>query len=450
MYRTWAVPALCGLALASPPAWMSAASSIAVSFTDVRLENGLRVIVSEDHAAPVFSVAVAYDVGSRNERAGQAGFAHLFEHMMFKGSSNVGAGEHFTLIFHNGGTMNATTSKERTLYYETLPANQLDLALFLEADRMRSLEITLDNLDNQRLAVLEERRRRFENQPYGITSDTVESLAYDDFAYQHSVIGSPEDLASATVEDVAEFFRTHYAPNNAVLTVVGDVDAAVCLSTVKKYFGSIPRQTSPPSVPLQHRLQTDERRQVLLDALAVAPRIDIAYRVPPAFAQDDAELTVLGTILGSGRSARLHDRLVRIRHLAATVTATAAQGRGPGLFRITAVAAPGVAITDVERAVYEEVDQLKAHDVETWEIDKARAVAEGAVLSTLQSSASRAALLADFALFYDNPALITAQATRLAEVSPAAIARVARKYLSAENRSVVVTTPAADGAKGGR
>ena len=176
----------------------------------------------EDHSAPVIALNVAYDVGSRNERPGRTGFAHLFEHMMFKGSSNVGDGEHFYQVFSNGGSMNGTTSNDLTMYFETLPANQLELALFLEADRMRSLEITQENLDNQRQAVQEERRLRVDNQPYGRADEHFDELFYGNFAYQHSTIGSMEDLNAASVADVAQFFRTYYAPNNAVLSLVGD------------------------------------------------------------------------------------------------------------------------------------------------------------------------------------------------------------------------------------
>ena len=180
-----------------------------IQFTDTKLKNGLRVIISEDHAAPVFSIVVNYNVGSRDERKGRTGFAHLFEHMMFKGSENVGQNEHPYLMFMNGGTMNGTTSKDRTMYYETLPANQLDLALFLEADRMRSLTITKDNLDNQRNAVQEERRLAVDNQPYGKTFEAIDELAYENFAYEHSVIGSMADLSAASVDDVAGFFKMY-------------------------------------------------------------------------------------------------------------------------------------------------------------------------------------------------------------------------------------------------
>src|SRR3954463_9998029 len=224
---------------------LGAAEKPAVSFTDTRLKNGLRVIVSEDHSAPTFSIAVTYNVGSADEKARRTGFAHLFEHMMFKGSENVGPGEHFTQIFNNGGNMNGTTNQDRTLYFETLPANQLELALFLESDRMKSLDINKANLDNQRNAVQEERRLGVDNQPYGQTYERIGEQAYDNPAYKHSVIGSMEDLNAASVDDVATFFKTSYAPNNAVLSLVGDFDTRKTTALIEKYFGGITRQPQP-------------------------------------------------------------------------------------------------------------------------------------------------------------------------------------------------------------
>jgi predicted Zn-dependent peptidase len=210
------------------------ASDVRVEFTESTLKNGLRVQLVRDTTAPVIALNVAYAVGSKDESKGLTGFAHLFEHMMFKGSENVGDGEHFYQVFASGGIMNGTTSADITLYYETLPANQLELALFLEADRMRSLEITKENLDNQRQAVQEERRLRMDNQPYGRSYERLTDLVYDNFAYKHSVIGSMEDLNAASVDDVARFFKTYYAPNNAVLSLVGDFDPKEALALIRK------------------------------------------------------------------------------------------------------------------------------------------------------------------------------------------------------------------------
>src|SRR6266700_1112983 len=214
---------------------LPAALAQTVRFTEHKLKNGLRVILSEDHSAPTYSIVVTYNVGSRDERQGRTGFAHLFEHMMFKGSENIGSGEHFLLVFNNGGTMNGTTNEDRTNYFEALPANQLDLTLYLEADRMRSLAITKDNLDNQRNAVQEERRLGIDNAPYGKTYEAIDDLGLDNPAYKHSVIGSMQDLNAASVDDVASFFKTYYAPNNAIVAIVGDFSTAKVQELARKY-----------------------------------------------------------------------------------------------------------------------------------------------------------------------------------------------------------------------
>src|SRR5437660_6263310 len=226
MRRSWKfLPPLFICALIVLGAQAQTARKVHVDFKETTLKNGLRIITVEDHDAPVIAVSVNYNVGSRDERRGRTGFAHLFEHMMFKGSENVGTGEHFFLIFNNGGTMNGTTSEDRTVYFEALPANQLDLGLFLEADRMRSLasNITKENLDNQRNAVQEERRLGVDNQPYGKVGDTLATLEYQNFAYGHSTIGSMADLSAATVEHAATVFQTSYAPNYETLPLVRDV-----------------------------------------------------------------------------------------------------------------------------------------------------------------------------------------------------------------------------------
>src|SRR5215212_9487519 len=282
-----------------------------IQFTDHRLPNGLRVIVSEDHAAPVFSIVVNYNVGSRDERKGRTGFAHLFEHMMFKGSENLGANEHPYLAFMYGGNMNGTTNKDRTMYYEVMPANQLDLALFLEADRMRSLVITKENLDNQRNAVQEERRQGVDNQPYGKSGEVHQELLYDNFAYKHTTIGSMEDLNAASVEDVAAFFKMYYAPNNAVLTLVGDFNPAEALAKIRTNFESIARQPDPPAVDMTEPAQKAERRASVDDMLARAPRVDLAYKAVPGNTADFYALQVLGAVLQSGQSSRLYQKLVK-------------------------------------------------------------------------------------------------------------------------------------------
>jgi len=420
-----------------------------VGFSDQRLANGLRVLIAEDHTAPVFSIAVVYDVGSANERPGRTGFAHLFEHMMFKGSANVGSGEHFILIFNNGGSMNGTTNKDRTNYYETLPANQVELALFLESDRMRALDITKANLDNQRNAVQEERRQGLDNQPYGRTFEAFDELAYEHFAYKHSTIGSMEDLNAATVDDVTGFFKTYYAPNNATLAIVGDVDARKTLALVRSYFEPIPRQPAPPPVDHTEPPQTAERRKTLDDALARVARVDIGYHVPAANTKDHDALDVLGSILSSGRSSRFYESIVRQKQLASAVNAGANDSRGPGLFQVVGLALPGKNIADVEAAILEEIERVKTGTIDDWEIQKARNNARRGFLSRLTSSLGRAVLLAENAVFWNNPNKINTQAEDIAAVTVSDVQRVARQYLTAQNRTVVTTMPKAATAAAG-
>jgi len=420
-----------------------------IQFTDTTLKNGLRVIISEDHSAPVYTIVVQYNVGSRNERKGRTGFAHLFEHMMFKGSENVGQNEHPYLIFMNGGSMNGTTNKDRTMYYETLPANQLDLGLFLEADRMKSLGITKENLDNQRNAVQEERRSGVDNQPYGKTFEAIDDLAYDNFAYEHSVIGSMADLGAASVDDVAAFFTMYYAPNNAVIGIVGDVNTKTTLAKVEKYFGAIPQQPAPPAVDMSEPPQKEERRLTLEDSLARLPRIDMAYRIPPSSSSDDDAVDVLATILSGGRSARFYESIVRQKQLSSAVSAFSGETRGPGLFRVSGTVLPGKTLADLEAAIDAEIERLKTEPIADWEIEKARTSARRAFVSSLGSSISKAVQLSQDALYYDQPNRINTREERMAKVTAADVQRVARQYLVKTGRTVVLTVPKAAAPKGG-
>ena len=432
---------------------VSAADGPVIKFTDVKLKNGLRVIVSEDHSAPTFSIAVTYNVGSADEKARRTGFAHLFEHMMFKGSTNVGPGEHFNLIFNNGGTMNGTTNKERTIYYETMPSNQLEAALFLEADRMRSLEITKANLDNQRNAVQEERRLGLDNQPYGKTYERVGEQAYDNPAYKHSVIGSMEDLNAASVDDVATFFKTYYAPNNAVLSIVGDFDTKKTMTLIEKYFGTIARQPQPKRPDLVEPPHTAERRSTIDDALARLAQVDIAYVTPAAGSADFDALDVVSWVLSNGRSARLNQVVVREKQLAVFASAGNPDKRGPGLFQVSAQVAPGKNPADVEAALLDEIEKVKNGPIHDWEIEKAHNNGVRQQAAALTSTLQRAIQLGEYALFYDNPNMVNTRAQNYMKITAADVQRVAKKYLTKENRSVVTTMPPKPGTgapKGGQ
>jgi predicted Zn-dependent peptidase len=428
---------------------VSLRADTAIKFTDLKLKNGLRVVLSEDHSAPTFSIAVTYNVGSADEKARRTGFAHLFEHMMFKGSENVGPGEHFTLIFNNGGNMNGTTNQDRTLYFETLPANQLEMALFLESDRMKSLDITKANLDNQRNAVQEERRLGLDNQPYGKTYEVVGEQAYDNPAYKHSVIGSMEDLNAASVDDVATFFKTYYAPNNAVLSIVGDIDTKKTTALVEKYFGTIAKQPQPKRPDLVEPPHTAERRSTIEDQLARLPQVDIAWVTPPAGSPDFDALDVVSWVLSSGRSARLNQVVVREKQLAVFAGAGNPDKRGPGLFQVSAQVAPGKNPADVEAALLEEVEKVKSGPIQDWEIDKAHNSAIRQQAAAVTSTLQRAIQLGEYALYYDNPNLVNTRADNYKKITAADVQRVAKKYLTKENRSVVITMPKGAPAKGG-
>ncbi|MEO7192933.1 MAG: pitrilysin family protein [Vicinamibacterales bacterium] len=429
---------------------VAAADGPVIKFSDAKLKNGLRVIISEDHTAPTVSVTVNYFVGSADEKAGRTGFAHLFEHMMFKGSANVGSGEHPALIFGNGGSMNGTTNQDRTVYYETLPANQLELALFLEADRMRSLDITNANLDNQRGAVQEERRLRVDNQPYGQTYEKTGEQAYDNPAYKHSVIGSMADLNSASVEDVSSFFKTYYAPNNAVLAIVGDVDAKKTMALVEKYFGSIPREPDPKRPDLTEPTHAAERRSTIEDPLARLPRIDVVWIGPPAQTVDSAALDVLTDVLSAGRSSRLNQVIVREKQLATSASIYSSSSKGPGLISASSMVAPGKSPADVEAAMYEEIEKVKVGPIAAWEIEKAHNGARRNQAAAATSTLTRAMQLGEFAMFFDDPGLINTYTEKVLKVTVADVQRVAKKYLTRENRSVVITMPKAAVPAGGQ
>jgi|RhiMetdeSRZDD1v2_1073273.scaffolds.fasta_scaffold00193_50 zinc protease len=417
-------------------------ASVRVEFTDITLANGLRVQLVEDHGAPVIAVNVAYDVGSRNERAGRTGFAHLFEHMMFKGSANVGDGEHFYQVFSNGGSMNGTTNSDLTLYFETLPANQLELALYLEADRMRSLEITQAKLDNQRHAVQEERRLRVDNQPYGVADEHFDELFYSNFAYQHSTIGSMEDLNAASVADVAQFFKTYYAPNNAVLSVVGDFKPNEALALIKRYFEDIPRQSEPPAVDLSEPEQKAERRETMTDALARATQVQIAYKTPVGNAPDIYALRVLSSVLQQGDSSRLYQTLNKEKELIVSIGGFVDERIGPGGLYIGATVRPGKKAEDVEAAIYAEIEKLQQQPIAEWELEKAKNTTRFGYMQSIRSAGSRATQLGTLTVKFNDPGLINTRVAGFEAVTRADVQRVAKQYLQAKNRTVIVTNPA--------
>jgi len=424
------------------------AKSYDIEFKEFKLKNGLRVLLAEDHRAPTYSICVTYNVGSRDERPGRTGFAHLFEHMLFQGSENVGKGEHFILVQNNGGSANGTTNIDRTNYFETLPSNQLELGIFLEADRMRAPAINQANFDNQRLTVQEERRQSYDNRPYGKTYETVIDLAYDNFPYKHSTIGSMEDLNAATVADAEAFFRTYYAPNNAVLAMVGDFKADMALGLIKKYFENIPAQTPPNAPDMSEPEQKGERRKVIEDGFAQTPRLDLVYKIPAGNTPDWYALDVLGHVLSNGVSSRLYQKFVKEKEMALSVYADANEQRGPSLFWFSIMARPTTDLGELEKLLYEEIARLQNEAVADGELKKVHMQLRRQRAQQLYSSRSRANSLGHFAVYYNDAQLINTIWRKYESVTRADLQRVARAYFTETNRTIVTTLPKAAATQG--
>jgi zinc protease len=405
----------------------------------VTLKNGLCVLLWPDHRIPVIATAVFYNVGSRNEKEGKTGYAHLFEHMMFQGSGNVGRGEHMALIEENGGGMNGTTDKEITRYYEQLPANQLNLALFLESDRMRGLALTQESLDNQRSTVKEERRLRVDNAPYGTTNLAIDNLVHDSFAYKHSIIGSMEDLNAASLNDISEFFRIYYAPNNAVLSIAGDFDEKTILAKVEKYFGAIPSQPAPPVPNIAEQPIVAERHLALTDNFAAQPEVNIVYKTVIGNTPDWFALYVASSILAGGESSRLYQRLVKEEQLAVSVSSDLDDGRTPGDFDISVVLRKSASMEAVEKAVADEIAKLQAGPVQPWEVEKVR---NGATLQSAkirQSAIALAYFMGQSQMLYHDPLAIIDRANYIKMVTGEQVSAAARKYLKPSGRVTIET-----------
>lgn len=417
------------------------------------IENGLRVVLSEDHSVPVVAVVVLYDVGARNEPPGRTGFAHLFEHMMFQGSANVKKGEFYTFVEDNGGVLNGMTSNDFTIYFEVMLSNQLELALWLEADRMRSLQVNQENLDNQREVVKEEKRLRVDNQPFSYARGILlYELAYDNFANAHSVIGSMEDLDAATLEDVQRFFRTYYAPNNAVLAIAGDFDSEQALEWVRKHFGDIPPQEPPQPVDVSEPERKVGKRTTYTDKLANLPAIAMAWKVPPRHSPERYALALLDRILFSGESARLHQRLVKRQKSALGVSGGLEERRGPGLFTTFVVFKPDRDFRQIEQSVAAEIEAVRHKGIRERELQGAknqlraeryRGVWGG--LYGLQTPLGRAMELAYHTLFDGDPALINTELQRYLEVTPEEVKDVAQRFLTQNNCTFLYILPGATG-----
>src|SRR3954454_12380299 len=416
-----------------------------------QLDNGLRVVVSEDHLPPVVPVTLWYDVGSRHEQPGRTGFAHLFEHLMFQGSTHVGRNDHFGLISAAGGTLNGTTWCDRTNYFETVPANHLETALWLEADRMGGLLDALDqdNLDNQREVVKNEKRQTRDNQPYGRWLELLHELGYpDDHPYHHTTIGSMADLDAASLEDARAFYSTWYAPDNAVLTVVGDVETDAVLAAVTRYFGGIPAKGSfptPPPTTIDPHIGQEIRRNVP-DRVPV-PRAFIGYRCPPFGTAGFDAVEVLATVLGGGRGSRLYKALVLDRPLMQPsdgdiLSAWPFVG-GATLLIADLPAREGVDIAELESAYHDLVSAIGTEGPSDDEMTRARALITSEWFHHLASVDGRADMFSQFTTLFGDPGLVNEMLPRVLAVTADDVQRAAADVIRPDNRVVLVFEPEA-------
>lgn len=411
--------------------------------------NGLEIILSEDHTLPVVAVNVWYHAGPINEAPQRTGFAHLFEHLMFQGSQHIGDDQHFKRLEASGASsINGTTSYDRTNYFETVPANELELALWLESDRMGFLLETLTQakLDNQREVVMNERRQSMDNAPYGRTYEAlVQNLLPKEHPYFGCVMGSMQDLSSATLQDVRDFYTRYYAPSNATLVIAGDFDPQTARKLVDRYFASLKHRDAP----LAHAITTPalhaEKRQTLRDNVSLA-RIDMAWLSPPAYQPGDADADILAYILGGGQSSRLYQHLVYEKQLAQDISADQESHALTSIFSISATARPDVSIEQIEREIEHVLHTIRTKPVQEHEIMRARNQYKTQLVSQLQSLGGfggKADMLNRYNQYVHNPGYFSEDLQRYDAVTAKSIQAMAQNILNPNARSVVITLPVA-------
>jgi len=429
---------------------ITSAKPLNVPVVYYKLPNGLKVVISEDHIAPVVTVAVYYNVGFRLEPKGRTGFAHLFEHMMFQGSANVKKFEHAKFIEANGGSLNGHTDFDYTNYYQTLPSNRVETALWLESDRMRSLDISEENLKNQQNVVSEEVRVNVLNQPYQFF-EWIElwKNAFTNWNNSHNGYGELDEINAATIEDVRSFFKTYYAPNNAVLTIVGDIDANNIKRMVEKHFGNIASQPMPARADLAEPAQTKEKRVSQTDKLANLPALATGYHIPAQNSPDFPAMALLVQILQGDDSSRWYQRLVKDKELTLDLTGglnyfgNEFDYSGPMVMTTRTTYKPGHTADEVLREMDAVTAEITAKGITDKELADAKIRYRSNFYSQLESGYGKSHMLAVLALFRDDPGQINSLLTPFESVTAAQVKAAAAKYLMASNRTVVDRVPEA-------
>ncbi|HXO26500.1 MAG TPA: pitrilysin family protein [Thermoanaerobaculia bacterium] len=440
-----AILAICAICAWPPPA-TAAPVSVAPPALDVRdrqLPNGLRVLMLEDHTVPVVSVEVWYHVGGKNEPPGRSGFAHLFEHLMFKGSAHVGAEEHSHFIESIGGRDNATTDWDRTLYFETIPSNYLERILWMEADRMQTLDVSEANFLAERQVVEEERRLRVDDPPFGRLLEIVFAKTFTTHPYRILPIGSIADLDAATLADVRAFYRTWYVPNNATLVIAGDLDPALTMKWIEAYFGPIPKGPPLPREVASEPAQTAERREVAHDAKAPLAAVILTFHVPAAKDPDLYPLQVASHILSEGESSRLYHQLVYERQIAVAAGGQAFSLEDPGVFFFFAYLQQGQKPEAGEAALQQEIDRLRAEPVSAAELEKAKNQIVAQRVFDRAKAQEKASAIGEAAVILGDVSRVNHELDQYQKVTAEDVQRVARQYFTTQNRTTVFMLPAA-------
>ena len=414
---------------------------LSITFEEYDLENGLHVVLHEDHSTPIVVVSVMYHVGSKNERPDRTGFAHFFEHLLFEGTENIERGEFDKYVERAGGTLNANTWFDRTYYYEILPSNQMQLGLWLESERMLHAKVDSVGIETQRSVVKEERKQRYDNQPYGTVLEETLKRAYQVHPYRWPVIGSMQHLDAASEDDYQRFYTEYYVPNNAVLIVAGDIDPDEVKHAVQKYFGGIPggsRIDHPPR-PIEPAL-TNEVRDIVYDQIDL-PAVIQAYRIPSMGTADFYALDLVSKLLSEGESSRMHRAIVDEQQKALAVYNFPLALEDPGLMLTYAIANMGVEARELEAVMDLEVDKLKQELISTSEFEKLKNQIETNMINRYRSLSGIASALAGYYTFYKNTGLINTELEKYLAVSREDIHRVSNKYLKKENRVVLYYLP---------
>ncbi len=414
-----------------------------LDFTTHSLSNGLQVILLENHSVPVIDLQVWYHVGGKDEQPGRTGFAHLFEHLMFKGSAHVGADEHSRIIEAVGGFDNAETGDDTTNFFETFPSNYLERVLWLEADRMGSLNVDDANFKSERKVVEEERRVRVDNQPYGSLEEDLRAAAFTVHGYHHTPIGSIEDLERATVQDVRDFFNNYYKPNNATLVIVGDFNSDQALGWTRKYFEGIPASATPiPRRDMPEPVQTAEREVKKSYSNTPLPAIVIGYKIPARYKPDSYPLDLASNILAGGESSRLYLALVYKDQIAVQAGGFGNFSEDPNLFWAYAIMNPGHPADEGQKAVINILEGLKEKPVEAKELDKAKNQEIAGFILGRDTDEQKAVALASAAVIGKDPGLVNTELDRYLKVTPADVERAAQEYFVAQHATVLTVTPA--------